>query len=152
MDVDIRAVLKDKIIEVQAKRAANQVAFRMTDSELAAREAHLMAALQDEEHEWNRANGANHSVAVAPNLTALVLEFLYECDGTGQETRVVAAAAQNRGYGFKPKGAARSTNMALQGLAFKNLVTQQGGLWYLTSEGRATAGNLKPTKQNGAVA
>ena len=154
--MDIRQILKERIAEVQAERAASQVAFRTRDSELAAREAHLMAALQDEEREWNAAdsrNGVGNLFAMpAPNLTFLALEFLRECDGTGKETRVIAAAAQNRGYRFKPKAAARSTNMALQGLAFKNLVMQKAGLWFLTPEGRAEAGRLKQTKENGAAA
>jgi hypothetical protein len=149
---DIRPELRARLEAVRTERVVGHAAHKARDAELAARENRLLGLLQDEEREWAvSVAGTNGDAKEArppetPSLSGLALQFLHEASG-GQTTYTIAAAAQNRGYRFKPKGAARSTNMTLQNLAYRNLVKYQGGVWVLTPEGRAEAGKLKSEKE-----
>ena len=145
---DIREELKARIAAVQVQRAAAQSEYRERDAEFAARESRLVAMLEDEDRLWAPDDSNLNRVAGAPQvpLTALILQFLDEAKSS-HPTNVIAAAVQDRGFLFKPKGASRSTNMTLQNLAYRNLVKNQDGDWALTPEGRAEAGKLKSEKE-----
>jgi hypothetical protein len=144
---DIREELKARIEAVRAERITRQSEYRARDAELATRESRLVAMLEDEERLWAPDSNVNGVVRIPKvPLTTLILQFLDEAK-SGHPTTVIAAAVQNRGFLFKPKGAARSTNMTLQNLAYRNLVKDQSGVWVLTPEGRAEAGKLKSEKE-----
>jgi hypothetical protein len=144
---DIREELKARLEAVRVQRVAAQSEYRERDAEFAARENRLVAMLEDEERLWTADSNVN-GVARTPKvpLTTLILQFLDEAK-SGQPTTVIAAAAQNRGFPFKPKGAARSTNMTLQNLAYRKLIEHQNGFWVLRPEGRAEVGKVKSERE-----
>jgi hypothetical protein len=146
MDIaDIRPQIRARLEAIRAERAE----LKNRDSALASAEIRWTQSLEEEERRFanlSSANGTNGRVRIDRVhldlerkdqllLSTIVLDCLSE--GLRLETTEIAARAQDRGFTFRPKGAARATNACIQGLARHGLLESQQGRWAITIAGRA---------------